>query len=209
MVKCECCGALLKDGELICPECGTIAPRGTVPAEPEEPEERTVSAAAERYYERTVSTAAERKTEQIVSAAADVDPEQTVSAAPGWAKRPHPGPAAPAERQPLRTGNTPPAAPAYTPPTQPVYTAPVRERSKGGAIVMIVFGGFLLMSFFMLLYNLVSGVIYIGAGQEPYVLLPLLAVSAGLLSGGVLLLIFGIKKLRRVNDYNAKAGRNG
>ncbi len=69
---------------------------------------------------------------------------------------------------------------------------------------MIVFGGILLLSFLVLLYNLVSGVIYIGAGQEPSVLLSLLVVSAGFLGGGVLLLIFGIKKLRRVNDYNAK-----
>ncbi len=125
-------------------------------------------------------------------------PEPTVSEPmrPSWEK-----PAQQPVQQPVQT--QPPVWAQYggQPTGNPTFYVPKRPLSKGGAITMIVFGAILLV---FLLVETIAFIYLQSEGRltlagEFTILIPLTA----LLAGGLLLLLFGIRKLKNVKRYNA------
>jgi hypothetical protein len=107
-------------------------------------------------------------------------------------------------QQPVQT--QPPVWAQYggQPTGNPTFYVPKRPLSKGGAITMIVFGAILLV---FVLVETITFIFLHSEGRIAYVtwaggfaiLIPLIT----LLAGGLLLLLFGIRKLKNVKRYNA------
>ncbi len=75
------------------------------------------------------------------------------------------------------------------------FYVPKRPLGKGGGVTMIVFGSILIFSF-------LCGAISMFASDEVTVA-GILSLILTCLAGGVLLLAFGIRKIKNVNRYNA------
>lgn len=176
MKYCECCGAALKDGDVFCGECGM-----------------PVSKAAEPI---------DRSSELFD----DAEPTMTAVSSQPWdptraPARPAPAPAQqPVQpmQQPVQPAQQPVWAQYVNQPNgyaQPTFVVPKRPLGKGGGVTMIVFGSILIFSF-------LCGVISMFASDEATVA-GILSLILTFLAGGVLLLAFGIRKIKNVNRYNA------
>ncbi len=88
----------------------------------------------------------------------------------------------------------------------PTFYVQQRPMGKGGGVTMIVFGAILLsiFLFFMLgiLYSYTEGG-FSGSSVTDTLIPMVVTFSLTFLAGGLLLLLFGIRKIRNVNRYNA------
>ncbi len=224
MARCECCGAQLKEGDQFCGECGTIVANrtGSPDRAAQWNDEKTVSAVSQpivrnsapvdSYEETTV--AAQPNRNQNPPPAQPNRNQNPPPAQPNWNQNPPPA-------QPNWNQNPPPAQPNWNqnpPPAQPAwaqyvnqprqaFVVPQRPLSKGGGITMIIFGSFLIFSF---LCGLIA-IITTGAGEGASasvssLIMPIVSMVLFVLGGGLLLLLFGIRKVKNVNRYNKSIG---
>jgi hypothetical protein len=131
-------------------------------------------------------------------------PEPTVSEPmrPSWEK--------PAQ-QPVWAQPAQPQQPVWAqyggqPTGNPTFYVPKRPLGKGGGVTMIVFGSIMLG--FYLFFMLAGLMTYTeNSYSKTYVtntLIPMLVtLGLTLFAGGLMLLLFGIRKIRNVNRYNA------
>ncbi len=89
----------------------------------------------------------------------------------------------------------------YTAPQ--TFYVPKRPLGKGGGVTMIVFGAIMITIFLISAISIISE----GMGRRYYssgdIAAPVLALTLTLFAGGLLLLLFGIRKIKNVNRYNA------
>ncbi len=87
---------------------------------------------------------------------------------------------------------------ANQPQAQPTFYAEKRPLGKGGAITMIVIGA-VLLAFFVI--GMIAGFVQGSLSfSDP---LELIGPVCVLFGGGLLLLLFGLRKMKNVNRYNA------
>lgn len=184
MAYCECCGAPLKDGDQFCGECGTIV------AKRPDSFDRT----AMQDDERTVAAVSQ----PVVRDSAPADPygEQTAAAQPAWNR--DPAPAQPASAQPAW-------AQYVNQPQQPTFVVPQRPLGKGSGVTMIVFGAIMIGIFLLCVLSVLASV---GRGDSDSSALigVLFGLGVTLFAGGLLLLLFGIRKVKNVARYNKSIG---
>lgn len=134
--------------------------------------------------------------------------EETPRTAP---QNPAPEPNVPDTAQPVWAQylNQPQGQPAWNPnngmnaTTQPTFTVPQRKLGKGGGITMIIFGSILIFSFICgLIGILATGAGYGSRASASTLVGPVISLVLTVLGGGLLLLIFGIRKIKNVNRHN-------
>ena len=183
MKYCECCGAALKDGDVFCGECGM-----------------PVSKAAEPI---------DRSSELFD----DAEPTMTAVSSQPWDPTRAPARPAPAPvqqpvqpmQQPVQPAQQPVWAQYVNQPNgyaQPTFVVPKRPLGKGGGVAMIIIGSVMITYFLFFAVAVIAEAIDSRNGVEDLAPVFILLVLT-LLAGGLLLLLFGVRKIKNVNRYNA------
>ena len=108
--------------------------------------------------------------------------------------------------QPATNPNPAPAQPVWAQyANQPAFVVPKRPLGKGGGITMIIFGAILLAVFTFFLLGIV-----ISASEGDLDASAMIAATVTMVltffGGGLMLLLFGIRKLKNVVRYNKSIG---
>lgn len=175
MKYCECCGAALKDGDVFCGECGAPVLRTSesIDRDPIPFEDADKTVAAVPSHTWDPTRAPERPAPAPVQ-----QPAQPVQ--PAWA-------------QYVNQPN------GYA---QPTFVVPKRPLGKGGGITMIIFGSIMLAVFAFFLFGMIISLAE-GDVEASAMIAAGVTMALTFLAGGLLLLLFGIRKLKNVNRYNA------
>lgn len=84
----------------------------------------------------------------------------------------------------------------------PTFFVPKRRLGKGGGVAMIIIGSVMITYFLFFAVAVIAQAIDSRSGIEDLAPVFILLVLT-LLAGGLLLLLFGIRKIKNVNRYNA------
>ncbi len=182
MKYCECCGAALNDDDVFCGECGNPVPKASEPIDrgflPFEDEDQTVAAVPSQPWDPT--RAPERPAPAPVQQPVQPVQQPAQPVQPAWA-------------QYVNQPN------GYA---QPTFVVPKRPLGKGGGITMIIFGSILLAVFAFFLFGMIITLAE-GDAEASAMIAAGVTMALTFLAGGLLLLLFGIRKVKNVNRYNA------
>lgn len=183
MKYCECCGAAMNDADVFCGECGMPVSKAAEPidrsSEPFDDAKPTMTAVSSQPWDPTRAPA-----------------------------RPAPAPVqqpVQSMQQPVQPAQQPVWAQYVNQPNgyaQPTFVVPKRPLGKGGAITMIIFGSIMLAVFTFFLFGMIISLTE-GDVDASAMIAAGVTMALTFLAGGLLLLLFGIRRIKNVNRYNA------